>query len=300
MITTYRYQNLSWIDLESPTKEEVRKVMELYDIHPLIANELLSPTDRQKADFYGHYIYLVLHFPSIAHRHGNDTVQEIDFIIGRDFILTTHYDLIDPLHEFGKLFEVNSILDKSDLGKHAGFVFFHLMRELYRNLSDELDHLRKGIRKIEAGIFGGSEASMVAEISKHNKNLLAFRQSLRSHREILDSFEIASEKLFGPDFRYYARTLGGEYNKVAHILDGIRDALSDLRDTNDSLLTTKTNTIMKMFTAVAFLILPSSLIATLFAMDLPDAPKPEFWFVVSGMIFSMVALFSLFKFKKWI
>lgn len=300
MISTYTHKDLTWIDLDSPTKDEVRSIIEQYDIHPLVGNELLTPTEHPKVDLYDHFIYLVFHFPAVSHKHGNETKQEIDFIVGEKFIITTHYDLIDPLHEFSKVFEVNTLLDKSNIGKHAGFVFFYIIRELYKNMNQQLDGVEKILKKIESDIFSGHEGKMVAEISRVNRDLLNFKQSIRPQKEILESFERAGEKLFGNEFSYYSHSMTGEYYKVASILDGHKDTLLDLRTTNDSLLTTKTNSIMKFLTVVTFLILPSTLLATLFAMDVPDTPKPEFWLVIGTMLLSMFSMFTFFKYKKWI
>ena len=300
MISTYNHKDLTWIDLESPTRDEVRSVMEQYDIHPLVGNELLMPTEHPKVDLYDRYIYLVFHFPAVSHKHGNETRQEIDFIVGEKFIITTHYDLIDPLHEFSKVFEVNTLLDKSNIGKHAGFVFFYIIRELYKNMTQQLDGVEKALKKIESNIFTGREGEMVAEISRVNRDVLNFKQSIRPQKEILESFERAGEKFFGNDFSYYAHSLTGEYYKVASILEGHKDTLLDLRDTNDSLLTTKTNSIMQALTVMAFLVLPPSLVTGLFNMQVPGLPEVGFWQVIMVMGIIVVSLFFIFKWKRWI
>ncbi len=300
MISTYIHKDLTWIDLESPTRDEVRSVMEQYDIHPLVGNELLIPTEHPKVDLYDRYIYLVFHFPAVSHKHGSEIKQEIDFVVGEKFIITTHYDLIDPLHEFSKVFEVNTLLDKSNIGKHAGFVFFYIIRELYKNMTQQLDGVEELLKKIESNIFTGNEGEMVAEISRVNRDLLNFKQSIRPQKEILESFERAGEKFFGTDFSYYSHSLTGEYYKVASILEGHKDTLLDLRTTNDSLLTTKTNAIMKVFTIMAFLVLPPSLIAGLFAMGVHGEPPLNFWQIIGVMIFLMSVMFITFKRKNWI
>jgi len=153
MITKYKHKNLTWVDIEAPTREDVIQVMEEYHIQPLVADELNSPTLRPKVDVYDNFIYLILHFPTIFHKHGNQTEQEVDFVIGKDFLITTHYDVVDPLHDFSKVFEVNSILDKSNISEHAGFLFYYIIRELYRDLNVELDHVYNTLEGIESKIF---------------------------------------------------------------------------------------------------------------------------------------------------
>ncbi|HAT68431.1 MAG TPA: hypothetical protein DCS20_02335 [Candidatus Yonathbacteria bacterium] len=304
MISRYTYKDLVWIDVQSPTQDEVRGLMEEFNIHPLAADELLTPTLRPKVDLFPDFIYLILHFPIISHKHEGGKEQEIDFIVGKKFLITTHYDLIDPLHEFSKVFEVNSILERSNVGDHAGFILFYIMKELYRMLDRELDHINRDFGDIEAKIFGGKERDMVNAISHLNRDLLNFKQTLRPHKEVLESFEIAGTKFFDQEFSYYLRTIVGEHYKISAILDGHRETLLELRDTNDSLLSTKTNETIKTLTTLSFVIFPLSLIAGIFGMNtnyIPIVGTPnDFWIVIGIMIFGAFLMFSYFKYKKWI
>ncbi len=304
MISRYTYKELVWVDLESPTQDEVRGIMEEFSVHPLAAEELLAPTLRPKVDLYPNFIYLILHFPSISHKHNGGFEQEIDFIVGKNFIITTHYDLIDSLHEFSKVFEVNSILEKSNIGDHAGFILFYILKELYKTLGNELNHIERDFAEIEPSIFGGKERDMVTAISHINRDLLNFKQIIRPHKEVLDSLELSGTKFFGVDFSYYLRTITGEYFKVSSILDGHRETLLELRNTNDSLLTTKTNDIMKTIAIISFVTFPLSLIATIFGMNASHIPivgrAGDFWFIIGIMATITLTIFAYFKRKRWI
>lgn len=304
MISRYTYKDIVWVDVQSPTQDEVRGLMEEFGIHPLVAQELLGPTLRPKVDLYHDFIYLILHFPTITHKHDGGEDQEIDFIIGKKFIITAHYDHIDQLHEFSKVFEVSSILDKSNMGDHAGFILFYILKDLYKMLDGELEHINHDFNEIQANIFNGKERDMVNSISHINRDLLNFKQILRPHKEVLESFEIAGTKFFGEEFSYYLRTIVGEFYKISSILDGHRETVLDLRDTNDSLLTTKTNDIMKTLTITAFILLPLTFIGQLFGMSvahIPFASNPNaFWIILITMVVVGFCLFGYFKFfKKW-
>jgi len=304
MLSRYKHKKITWIDLESPTQEEVRTLMKEFDIHPLVANELLVPTVRPKVDLYYNLIYLILHFPAFEHRHGGSPEQEVDFIIGKNFVITTHYETIDPLHEFSRVFEVNSIIDKSHMGNHAGFLFYYIARELYKSLSEELQHIDDALNQIEEQIFEGKEKDMVEELSRVNRDLLNFKQAIRLHDEVLSSLEIAGTGFFGDKFTYYLRALAGEYHKIASQLEGNRETLLELRGTNDSLLTTKQNETMKILTIMAFVTFPLSLIAGIFGMNTQATPiigaPGDFWIVLSIMGIGMFMMFLYFKYKKWL
>ena len=304
MVTIRTYKKLTWIDLESPTKEEVRTIMEKYYVHPLVVNELLSPTLRPKVDVYENLLYIILHFPTITHRHDDRLEHELDFIVGKDFLITTHYGPFEALADFSKIFEVNSILNKGNMADHAGFLFFYLIRELYGNMTDELDHTRHTLNSITEEIFAGKEEKMVQAISGVGRNLLAFKQAIQPHKEVLDSFEEAGVKFFGKEFLYYLNAMSGEYYKIYNRLESQREMLSELRDTNDSLLTTKTNETMKILTILASLLLPAAIIASIFGMNtvaIPIIGMENDFYIVMGMMGALtIGLFLYFKYQKWI
>lgn len=304
MISRHTHNNLVWIDLESPTQEEVRQVMEEFAIDPHIAEELLTPSLRPKVDYLSDYIYLILHFPAFRHSHHVNSNQEVDFVIGKNFIITTHYDIIDPLHKFSKIFEVDSILDRSGMGEHAGFIFFFMVKKLYKAVTHELEYINDSLTEIESKIFEGMEKEMVVEISKASKELLAFKQVLQTHGTVLSSFQMAGEQLFGSDFRYYLSTINNEHYRVSNDVVASLDTVAELRETNNSLVSTKQNEVMKVLTIMAFVTFPLSLIASIFGMNTKYLPivghRFDFWIVMSIMAVATLVFFTFFKHKKWL
>lgn len=302
MLTTYTHKNITWIDLESPTKEEVHKIMNEYSIHPNTAEELLMPSIKPKVDLHKNYIYLILHFPAFKHTHKAQQNQEVDFIIGKDFIITTRYDTVDPLHKFSKVFEANSILDKSDIGTHAGFVFFFMIKKLYKSLEHELEYINDALENIENEIFEGKEKEMVMSLSIVSRDLLNFKQAMRIHKEVLNSFEDAGLKFFGENFLYNIKLIIDEYYRINNLIDTHNDSLYELRQTNDSLLTTKQNETMKTLTIIAFVTFPLSLIASIFSMNTKTLPiigvQNDFWIVIGIMLTFTLIMFIYFKIKK--
>ena len=83
-----------------------------------------------------------------------------------------------------------------------------------------------------------------------------------------------------------------------------KEVLNDLRSTNDSLLTTKTNEIMKILTVTTFSLLPATLIGQIFGMNTKVMPiigwRYDFWIILSMMIFVGVVTFLFFRSKKWL
>ncbi|MDO8590611.1 MAG: CorA family divalent cation transporter [bacterium] len=305
MILKYTHKNLTWVDLECPTQEEARQIVSEWNVHPLVAQELIGPTLRPKVELYPNFIYLILHLPVTRRKNSKRLIeqQEIDFIIGKNFIITSRYDVIDPLHQFSKLFEVDSILDRSDMSEHAGFVFFYMIRTLYESLAHELDSVTDIIRNIEENIFKGRERAMVMKISEVSRELLDIRRAISLHKEILESFEAASHRFFGDSLDYHTKAIIGEYYKVNNAVESCFESVAELRETNNSLLNTRETETMKMITIVAFITLPASVITNFFQMSTANTPivgQPNDWLIVMGITFiSTVFLVLLAKIKRW-
>ncbi len=307
MIKHIKYKNINWIEVEAPTKEEIASLTGAYDIHPVIAHELEAPSERSKVDLYDNCMYLILHFPANSMYAGNaaagvkDTV-EIDFIIGKDFVITTHYEAIGSIEEFAKIFEATSMLEKSKKEVHAGYLFYFILRHLYQSLEPGLDSINNELKKIESRTFSDREHDNIKALSQVNRTLLDFRWALKSHKSVLHSLQIAGREFFGDKFAYYLDAIDGEYNKVWNILESSRENFIDLQKTNDSLLTIKTNEVMKILTIMAFITYPLALLAAIFGMniDTPITHHPHAFVLVLGiMLLTTLAIFLFFKHKKW-
>lgn len=303
MLSRYQHNGLTWIDLESPTRDEIRRVMEEFSLAPLIAEELLLPSTRPRVEPRDEYLYLIMHFPALRHSH-KTREQEIDFVIGRNFIVTTHYDTIDPLHKFSKVFEANTLLDKSNIGDHAGFIFYYMMRKLYKSIEHEVEYVKRDLAMIEEHIFSHKHIEMVSAISRSARDLLNLRQTIEPHRDILHSFEEVAKQFFGQAFDEYIRGISDDYYRVHnHIMRSV-ETLHELRETNNSLLTTRQNETMKIFTIMAFFTFPLSLIAVI--LDIPSAYNPihgipyDFWVIIGILVGLAFCMWIYFRRKQWL
>lgn len=304
MINRYVYRDITWIDIESPTREEIKEISTEFNINSFVSEDLITPSIKPKVEVYQDFICLTLHFPAIKHSHKYSANQEIDFIIGKKFLITTRYDSIDPLHEFSKIFEVNSILDKSEMGKHGGYLFFHMIKHVYKSLGHELDYIRDNLKDAEEKIFSGMEKEMVMAISNINRNLLDFKRATDPHKDILNSLELAGSHFFGSEFSVVLRLISGEYFKIESVVKNNLEFLKELRDTNVALVTTKQNEVMKILTSIAIIAVPTSVISSLFQINAVSRPiigkEGDFLVIILLMSGSMFLMYAFFKYKKWL
>ncbi len=303
MKSRYQHKNLTWVDLDSPTREEVRDVVDEFGIDLLVGEELLLPSTRPRVDFHDTYIYTVLHFPALRHSHKTKE-QEVDFIIGHNFLITAHYDTVDPLHKFSKVLEVNSIIGEGNLGDHAGFLFFYMVKNLYKAVEHEIEYVRHDLGVIEERIFSGHEVAMVRAISSAARDLLNLRQTIEPHREALQTLEAEGAQFFGQDFNRYLRALANEYYRVHNHIMRNTDSLHELRETNNSLLSTKENETMRVLTIMALLTFPLALFVAIFDIDAvynPIIGLPYDFYIIVGIVITMgLSMLMYFRYKKWL
>lgn len=303
MITKHNYKTLTWIDMESPSQDEIRDIAKEYRLNPLVVHELSAPTLKPKVDLYENFIYLILHFPHFRKGERPEQDQEIDFIVGKKFLITVRYSGSETLHFFAKMFETSATLNRG-IGPHAGFIFIQMISKLYESLIHELAIIRESLNQIENKTFKGEERKMVIAISEVSRELLSFKRSLSLHRDILESFEDVGRKIFGDEFKFHLRTLTGDYYRVEHSMQSNAEFLNELRETNNSLLSTKQNEVMQTLTILAFIALPATTVLSLFQIETVSRPivgiRFDFWIllVIVGII--AFSLFFWFKHKKWL
>ncbi len=267
MINTYKYNGETWIDLDHGTAEEIHSLMDKYNIHPFVAKELTTVTPKPRIEFHDEYIYCILHFPVFKHTHSEGKSQEVDFIIGRDAIITARYDTIDALHKFAKTLETKEILDKGDHEpKHSHIIFMNMLKELYASLFEELEYIEDLTEDITGKIFKGKEREMVVSISEVVRTLLDFKRITDLHHEILSSLKERGAQIFGENFGVEMETIIMDYLKINTNIKSNLDVLHELQETNNSLLTTEQNETIKNFTIIGSVLLVISLIVSVFLL----------------------------------
>ncbi len=302
MLSTYKYQGVTWIDLETPTEDELLHVLSQYNVPEYLTEELVTETILSKVNTYENMVYLVLHFPRV-HNEKRMPDLEIDFIIGKDFLITVHYEFSNAIHDFTRNLELELILNKNLPVKHAGHVFQAIINESYKQANHKLDDLYQMLEGVKEQIYKGHEDRMVIELSEVNRKILDFKQALRFHDAIFKSLDKPTVQIFNEEFTISIESMRGELHKISSILDGHKELLLDLRETNDSLLSAKTNKTMRILTIMSFTTFPLTLVATMIAMitnvHIIETPEQFIYIAVSLLLIGTLIILH-FKHKKWL
>ncbi len=305
MMTRHTRGKVTWIDLESPTHEELSNVMSEFDINSRIEEEIITPTPYPISITFPEYEFMVLHFPTIE-RSEVARAQEVDFIVGKNFLVTVRYEVVQSLHSLHRVFEAEELLATHSTTFSTQVLLEQILRRLYTAISGEAEQLLRMLERIEDDIFAGKERVTVRKISEVSRILLRFDTVLARHRETLAQFlgELQTAAFFGKTFGERASRIEAERAHAAAIVASYRAVASELRITNDSLLSSGQNEVMKTLTIMAFVTFPLTLVSSIFGMNtdmLPLVGLPhDFWIIIGIMIALALSFFTFFRIKKWL
>ena len=92
-------------------------------------------------------------------------------------------------------------------------------------------------------------------------------------------------------------------NNIGDILEALKETVDTLAETSQSLASHRLNQITKMISIMSAIVIPATLTAFIFAVDVPGIPFQDhphgFWIVAILMALSSLSMLAFFKAKKW-
>lgn len=307
MIRTYTYKNITWTDVQSPDRKEIEQLIETLDLDPRIPHEILTPSSETAVKQYGDSMFAVFHFPVRKQTHSDEEAysQEIDFIVGKDYLVTVRYDTVDTLHRFTRKMEVNAITHKErDDTTSPIQLMYSMLTEFYHSTTEELFHIGDSIESINKHVFLGRDKDILFEIAHIGKALLDFRSTLSFHTSVYTEMTAIVQNIFGAKDVSSSLDVQATHQRTMRHIEHYRQVIAELRETNQALLTTHQNEIMKTLTIMAFITFPLTLFTSMFGMNTVTTPilgHPfDFWIIMGIMVVVSIGFFAFFKYKKWI
>lgn len=266
MLFRYEYQDGMWIDLEQPTADELRQVADEFQIGKRIEAELLSPTESPLVISDGENVFLATHFPTQGAKNGETKNQELDLVVGKKFIITTHYEVITSLYQLKKLLEARSFVVQEEsitTDVLLEIIFMHL----YASVRDHVNHIVSRMTTVELKMFSGGGKKTVRSISNINREFLHLKSALANQEDPLLRFFKMIEKSenLGASFNERTEHILSEQAQVMRFIETHHAIALELRETNVALLELRQNEIMTIFTVVIFGV---ELIALVFSLHL--------------------------------
>ena len=122
-------------------------------------------------------------------------------------------------------------------------------------------------------------------------------------RAVIGSMEPNVRRFSRMDMSVYFGDMVDHLDRIWDALDEYKELIEGLNDTHDSLMTNRTNTIIRLLTIISTILLPTTLIASIWGMNIPlPFQNSEYAFNYIGIIIASIigGMLFFFRSKKWL
>ncbi|MGQ9909949.1 MAG: magnesium transporter CorA family protein [Candidatus Flexifilum sp.] len=297
-------ERITWIDIADPTLHDVGIIRRLYPfLHPLNLEDVLSKIERPKIDEHEEYIFIVAHFPLFDHAQRLSRPSEINFFIGRDFLITIHDDRLKILRRTFEECQGNRDQCHRLLGKSSGHAFYVLLDKLVDSIFPMLEKVEGNIRRVEEEIFDAEGVDMIRNIALVRRDTIALRRIIRHLVSIISQIDRMRTSLIHEDLEEYFGDIVDHIQRARDIIDEDVEIISGLSETADTLLSHKINAVIRILTVFSVIMLPLTFVTSMFGMNvlLPLQDHPDaFLFITVVMLLISGAMIAYFRYRHWI
>lgn len=298
------HRHLTWIDFESPTGEDITYLNEHFDIHPLVIEELVTPSYQPRVLRYPNCLFFSIHVPLFDVKERTTYPGELDIILTKDHMITGHRHQIYQIGKFFDELESSPAARREYLEATPAHTLYRLLQLLLESCFPKLKHISDNLDSIETEVFAGREKEMVAEISVVKRDILNFRRTLKPQRSLLESLTLLEQPFIPRELKVYFQDLISTNIRIWNMLESSKETIEALEATNNSLLSNKLDQTMKVLTVFSAVILPLSVYSNAMSMNvvhLPFEGSPlGFWLHLMSMLFLSFVTLMVFKWKRWI
>lgn len=291
---------LKWIHLVNPKGSDVDQLKPLLNVHPLILDEILNPSDRSKVEEHNGYVFLVYHFPLYNQVERTSRRAEIDFIATKNLLITISYEELEPITQF----EEDSKTKWKEICISPAQLIYYIIENIHEYSIRQLKHVEKKVNFVGEQLFKHQDRSLLEEISYIKRDILEFSLVAVPQRTVLESLADVGTRFWGIKFRPYFSDLAGDFLKTQYLLDNLKATIESYSETVSQIFQFKTSEVIRRFSILGFLTFPLILYATISLQPRVEATfisQPlDFWvffFLITAILLG-IAIF--FRKKGWL
>lgn len=294
---------LTWINIESPGKEETDYLAQNYPFHPLDLDDCLSRIQRPKIDKYDEYLFLVFHFPVFNPQARVTTPSQVSVFIGRDYLITLHRGDLKPLVKLFDQCQTDEEIRQEHFSQGPGYLLYRIIDRLVDYCFPILNKIGGNIEAVEDAIFAVKARGTVRGISTLRRDVISFRRIIWPMRAVIGGLEPKIRHFAKMDMEVYFGDTVDHLDKIWDALDEYKEIIEGLNDTYDSLASNRTNEVMRMLTIIATILLPLTVIASIYGMNVPlPFQESHYSFLIVFFVWALVVAGMLYFFRRhhWI
>jgi magnesium transporter len=292
--------HVNWVNvLGIEDKDLLQQAALLFDIHPLVMEDIQNPNQRAKIEDYNDSLYVVLRMFALVNGEIED--QQVSMVLRDNFLLTfREADFSVFKKNIGdKLVNNTGALRK----KGEDYLLYSLLDVIIDNYFFVIESVEERVEQLEQEIFRNPHDAQLVTLQRLKGDVMYMRKNIVPVRDLITNLIRNEIEYFEADNKYYLRDLQDHMTRNVEELDFLSDQLNSLMDLYYSLQTHKMNNVMKTLTSISFVLLPLTFVASLYGMNFINIPRANdpwgFWEVVIGMMFIALLLSTFAIRRKW-
>ena len=292
---------LLWVNVLKREEELLKKVASRLDVRNVPVAAILKESSRPTLDNFEHFFRFRVN--SVLTEKGQSPVKiPIDFIVGKNFVVTIHDDGVDYFNEFLQREKGETQIGDLDAESFvATLVDLHIV-SYFRALDD----IEKRVDKLDANVLKKDieTDAFLAEMVRLRSDVSRLRRWLVPHRDVIYAFLRADfQRISESDSVEQYKLLTSHFENAVDSIENSRETVLSVFD----LYATKSAQLMNIFiqrlTFLTLVVGSLSVIAGILGMNYKVdffESSYGFWITITGMALIAVGLTIFARFKRWI
>ncbi|MBV7504701.1 magnesium/cobalt transporter CorA [Bacillus sp. sid0103] len=284
-----------WVDFYNPTTEEIEFLRTPLNFHPLAIEDCINHLQRPKLDYYEDYTFFVTQ----ALNQQTFTREEIDFFLGKNYIITFHYKPSAEIEEVWKRFDQSTSINRWD-PSHVLYIILDKMVDNYFPLVYQIEDM---LNEIDENSKGRTMEALLEDLFDTRHHLLSLRHTITPMRDLVYRILNSERMTYINGKKEYFSDIHDHLLKLTEMIEANRELTTDIRDSYISLNSHQTNHVMKVLTVITTIFMPLSFIAGLYGMNFHYMPglswKYGFFATLILMVLVAIGMSLWFKKKGW-
>jgi magnesium transporter len=297
-----------WIDLEAPTEEEVKFILEdLFHFHPLSIEDCVTENQAPKVeeyspkegDHFAPYLFMVIHAVDYSRTDRVFATSELDFFLGKNFLVTYHTEPVRSVSQ------VEEMCIKGSLGiaRAPDRVAQKLLDALVDNYKPALEELSMEIGELESAALEKPSRETLNRIISVKREVYHLRRIIGPQSEVLARFARGEFKLIRPHLVPYYRNVYDALFQISQLAHNYADSLTGTLQVYLNMSSNQTGEVVKLLTLITVLTTPVLIAGTWWGMNFDYMPelhwRYSYWVVIGLTVLSTAITWWYFKRKKW-
>ena len=290
-----------WINIGGLRREDVNNICDQFNIHPLIAEDILSRGQRPKMDELNQLVYCLLNMLYYNAELHTVESEQISIVLLSNVVITFQEepkrDVFNPLRDRIRIAGSKVRDSKVD------YLFYSLIDLIVDNYFVVMEQLGEKIGALEEDIARKPDTNTLSKINLLRKEMILLKRNVSPVREIINGILRSENSLVEERTEKYFKDVYDHIVQANELAENYRDMMINLQDLYLSNVNLRMNEVMKVMAIVTCLLAPATVIGGIFGMNFDRLPyihdQNGFFIAVTLMLLIPVWMIYVFKRRGW-